>query len=79
MATVIVKCDSGDVDISSVVGHALILVVKNADGLNVERIVGVNATSAEDNQIVGDFIKQVESKLAELFPEEEESKIWIPE
>jgi len=64
----------------NVVGHALLAVVKNKDGgLTVERVVGVNADSAEDNQIVGDFIKQVESKLAELFPEEEESKIWIPE
>ena len=62
-----------------VVGHALLVVVKNEDGgLNVERILGVNADSAEDNQIVGDFIKQVESKLAELFPEET-PKIWTPE
>ena len=81
MATVIVKSDSGDVDICSVVGHAIVLVVKGPnDFLDVERIIGVNADSAEDNQIVGDFIRKVEAQLAEIFEPEVEPapKIWTP-
>ena len=64
----------------SVVGHSLVLVVKKEDGsLDVERVFEVNADSAEDNQIVTDFVKSVESKLAELFePVPEPSKIWVP-
>ena len=65
---------------SGVVGHALVLVLKKEDGsLDVERVFEVNADSAEDNQIVTDFVKSVESKLAELFePVPESSKIWVP-
>jgi hypothetical protein len=66
----------------NVVGHVLVTVVKKEDGgLDVERVAGVNADSAEDNQIVTDFIKQVEAKVAELFPEDEQPKpmIWVPE
>ena len=64
-----------------VVGHVIVAVVKTSDGsLDVERVVGVNADSAEDNQIVGDFIKKIEAKLAEMFePVPEPSKIWVPE
>jgi len=63
-----------------VVGHALVLIVKTSDGgLDVDRVIGVNADSAEDNQVVGDFIKKVESKLAEIFEPEPQPKIWTPE
>ena len=67
-------------DFNGVVGHALVLVIKKEDGgLDVERVVGVNADSVEDNAVVTDFIKTVESKLAELFdPVPEPSKIWVP-
>jgi hypothetical protein len=66
----------------NVVGHALVLVTKLDDGgLDVSRVIGVNADSAEDNQIVGDFIKKVEDKLAEIFEPEKvpEAKLWVPE
>jgi hypothetical protein len=66
----------------NVVGHALVLVKKTDDGgLDVDRVIGVNADNAEDNQIVGDFIKKVEAKLAEIFepePVPEPSKLWVP-
>lgn len=64
----------------NVVGHVLVAVIKTSDGgLDVERIVGVNADSAEDSQIVGDFIKQANDKLSDLFPEQKEQpKIWAP-
>jgi hypothetical protein len=71
------------VDQNNVVGHALVLVVKKENGdLDVERIIGINADSAEDNAVAGDFIKTVEKKLAEIFEPVEEpkqAKIWVPE
>jgi hypothetical protein len=69
-----------DVDQGHVIGHALVLVVKKDNGdLDVERIIGVNADSAEENAIAGDFIKKVEAKLAEIFEPVPEAKLWIPE
>lgn len=69
-----------DVEIyRNVVGHALVLVVKKDNGdLDVERIIGINADSAEENAIAGDFIKKVEAKLAEIFEPVPEAKLWIP-
>jgi len=67
-------------EVANVVGHALVLVAKKPNGdLDVERIIGINSDSAEDNAVAGDFIKTVEKKLAELFePTPEPSKLWVP-
>ena len=68
----------------NVIGHVLVAVVKKSDGgLDVERVVGVNADSVEDSQIVGDFIKQVNDKISDLFSQKEEPTLahqilWIP-
>lgn len=72
--------DIDHADYYTAVGHAIVIVVKGKDGsLDIVREVGINADSAEDNQIVGDFIHQVEDKLAEIFDAKEEPKIWTPE
>lgn len=67
--------------LDNVVGHAIIAVIKQDDGgLTVERILGVNADIETDSQVVGDFIKQADQKLGELFPEEQPApKIWTPD
>lgn len=80
MATIIIKSDDGNEDFSSVVGYALIVVTATEDGgLNIDRRLAVHASTKEDSQVVGDFIKTADAKLSELFPEEEQSKIWVPE
>ena len=78
-----VHADSGDiVDSNSVVGFALISVVKTEEGgLDVNRDFHVQSSwSEEDKQVATDFLKRAEEKLSELFPEEKisEPTLWVP-
>ena len=63
-----------------VIGHVLALVVKGEDGsITLERVIAVNADSAEDNQLAEATVKAIEAKLNEAFPDpnkQEPSKLW---
>ncbi len=72
-----------DLDYNSVVGYALISVVKTQDGgLDVRRDFCVeDSWSNEDKIVAADFLKTAEEKLNELFHTEPfpESKLWVPD
>jgi len=74
--------DSGKLDQNGVIGYVIVAVaLTDDDGLDVNRYFHVQNTTPENNQIVTDFLKQADAKLAELFPKDEvpETKIWVPE
>ena len=79
---IVVDSDTGrKVDYTGVRGYVIVSVVGTEDGsLNVNRDFDMQAGSAEESQIVSDFLKKADEKLKELFPEEKEpeSKIWVP-
>lgn len=68
----------------NIIGHVIAMVIKGEDGsVTLERLVAVNADTAEDNELAESVVKTIERKLNEAFPDPNqqvpEPKLWVPE
>ena len=66
----------------NVIGRVLALIVRHEDGgITIERDIAVTADNAEDNELAERVVKDLQTKLEELFPDPnkpEPSKLWVP-